>query len=56
MASAQQYKEDENWFVTAASWVANRHLKHFTEWVTKVSQPPLLELPEDDTTHGGASR
>jgi hypothetical protein len=28
-------------------------LEHFTERITKAKQPPLLELPGDDTTHGG---
>ena len=31
----------------------NRRLKRFTERVTKVRQPLLLELPGDDATHGG---
>jgi hypothetical protein len=32
---------------------ADRRLKRFTERVNKAMQPPLLELPRDDTTHGG---
>jgi hypothetical protein len=31
----------------------DRCLKCFTERITKVRQPPLLDLPGDDTTHGG---
>jgi len=32
---------------------ADRRLKSFTERITKAKQPPLLELPEDDTTNYG---
>jgi hypothetical protein len=32
---------------------ADRHLKSFTERITKARQPPLLELPGDDTTNDG---
>ena len=32
---------------------ADRRLKSFTERITKVRQPPLLELPRDDTAHNG---
>jgi hypothetical protein len=31
----------------------DRRLKRFTERVNKAMQPPLLELPRDDMTHGG---
>jgi hypothetical protein len=32
---------------------ADRRLKRFTERITKMRHPPLLELPGDDTTIGG---
>ena len=32
---------------------ASKRLKRFTERITKVRQPPLLELPEDNTTNDG---
>ena len=32
---------------------ADRRLKCFTERITKVRQPPLLELSRDDTAHNG---
>jgi hypothetical protein len=32
---------------------AERHLKRFTERVTKTRQPPLLELPGDEAAIGG---
>ena len=32
--------------------LAKRRLKHFTERIRKRRQPPLLELPRDDTAYG----
>ena len=42
--------DDVNCTPSSQTTSIDRHLKRFTKRITKRRQPPLLELPEDETT------